>query len=49
MTLFLKEKPTNVEEYPHEFAEHHYHTYTPLEKIGSLWAVRAGRNAACHV
>lgn len=35
-----------MQEYAHEFAEHWFHTPTPLEKAGGIWLIKAGRNEA---
>lgn len=35
-----------MQEFTHEFADHWFHTPTPIEKAGGLWPIRAGRNLA---
>jgi hypothetical protein len=35
-----------MQEYFNEYAEHWFHTPTPLEKAGGIWPIRAGNNLA---
>lgn len=44
--LDFRKEGLHLKEFSHEYAEHWFHTPTPMEKAGGLWPIRAGRNKA---